>query len=150
MMIKSRRATSSRQSSPWAANGKRTSRSRRLVSRGLLVGLGRRVVLLLLGLVRDGVTSSLEAVRRVSMMLCQAGEGSQRLTECRRRRCCPWRRPCWRPWRHRGWWLCKATSVSRRGPAGRGKQGGHTLKLVRDVVAGVLDGVHDGRCWLVD
>ena len=87
----------------------------------LLVGLGLGVVLVLGSLVRDSVASGLETVARVSG--CS--------TEFRRvERCLP----------------SADTGVVVLGDVLVGLLGstaGGALDLVRDVVAGVLDGIHD-------
>ena len=98
----------------------------RLVGGSLLVGLGRSVVLVLLGLVADGITSSLEAVRGVlAGSLCHE-------------------RPVGR------WCLPSADAgVAVLGDLLVGLLGagvGGALDLVRDVVAGLLDGIHVDWC----
>lgn len=107
--------------------GRRAERNGRqircLVGGSLLVGLGRSVVLVLLGLVGDGITSSLETVRELA---------DARLVECGRgNECLP----------------SADTGVVVLGDLLVGLLGstaGGALDLVGDVVAGVLDGIHFG------
>jgi len=91
------------------------------VSGSLLVGLGRSVVLLLLGLVRDGVASGLETGKYVSN--CE--EQLRRI-------------------RHLPVTNANVAVLGDLLVSLLGSTMGGALDLVGDVVAGVLDGVHDG------
>lgn len=99
-------------------------RWRPLVGGGLLVGLGRSVVLVLLGLVRDGVAGGLDTVGWGLANCCRlSSDGCMK-------RCLP----------------SAETSVVVLGNVLVGLLGslvGGALDLVGDVVTGLLDGIHD-------